>query len=136
MNSNKNFYLDNSKRYYIQLTNTIISLLANNVDKNITIKILNLNNSENNVNNNNKFFYELDKLPVTIGRINCNININKNYISKNHLTINYDNKLNQFYVRDNGSTNGSVILLKKGKDIKLEDKMFFFWAKVLFTQRR
>ena len=129
---NNNFYLEDSKRYYIQINETIISLLPNNSEKNIKIKILNSNNNEN----KNKYSFEYNKLPVKIGRINCNININKNYISKIHLIINFDKNINQFYIRDNNSTNGSLILLKKGKDIKLEDKMFFFLVKEDFILKR
>ena len=133
ISSSKNFYLEDSKRYYIQLNETIISILPNDKEKIIKIKILNLNDKES---NHNKFSYDYNKLPITIGRNNCNININKNYISKIHLIIIFDKKLNQFCIRDNNSTNGSLILLKKGKDIKLEDKMFFFLAKERFILKR
>ena len=127
--SNKNFYLDDSKRYYIQLSEIIISVLPKNEDKSITIKILNLNKDES---KHHKYVFNVEQLPIKIGRNGCNININKKSISKVHLTINYDNNKNQFFVIDNCSTNGSLILLKKGKDVKLEDKMFFFLGKEHF----
>lgn len=131
--SNKNFYLEDSKRYYIQLGDIIISVTPYNNDKNIKIKILNLNNENK---NNNKYCFEINKLPIQIGRSDCNININKNCVSKVHLIINFDFCKNQFFIRDNYSTNGSLIILKKGKDVKLEDKMFFFLAKGHFILKR
>ena len=131
ISSEKNFYLENSKRYYIQLSDIIISLLLNDVDKKIIIKELNKEEK-----NKNKYVFEIDKLPITIGRKSCNINLNNNSISKVHLKIDYDNNINQFFIRDNYSTNGSLILLKKGKDVKLEDKMFFFLGKEHFTLKR
>ena len=76
---NKNFYLDDSKRYYIQLSDIIISVLPNNKEKNITIKILNSNKEEN---KHNKYVFDSSQLPIKIGRNGCNININKNSISK------------------------------------------------------
>jgi len=127
--SNKNFYLENSKRYYVQLSDIIISILPNNIDKNITIKLLNLQSEEK---GKNKYILDCNTLPITIGRNGCSININKTSISKVHLLINFDTNRNQFFIRDNFSTNGSLILLKKGKDIKLEDKMFFFLGKEHF----
>ena len=133
ISSNKNFYLDDSKRYYLQLTDTIISILPNNIDKNIIIKILNINKEKN---DKSKYIFEYNQLPITIGRIGCNINIHKNYISKIHLIINYDTNINQFFIKDNDSTNGSLILLKKGKEIKLEDKNFFFLVKEDFILMR
>ena len=130
---NKNFYLDDSKRYYIQLCDTIITIVPNNTEKNVKIKILNSKDKEK---NNNKYVFDNKQLPVKIGRKGCNININNNSISKVHLIVNYDRSINQFYIKDNNSTNGSLILLKKGKDIKLEDNMFFFSEKEHFLLKR
>ena len=59
--SNKNFYLDDSKRYYIQLSEIIISVLPNNNDKNITIKILNLNKDES---KHEKYVFNIEQLPI------------------------------------------------------------------------
>ena len=133
ISSNKNFYLEDCKRYYIQLCDTILSVLPNNIDKNIKIKLLNSNKEEK---NNNKFIFNFNALPIKIGRTGCNININKNSISKVHLIVNYDTNINQFYVKDNCSTNRSLILLKKGKEVILEDKMFFFLEKEHFILKR
>ena len=130
---NKNFYLDDSKRYYMQLCNVIITIMPNNTEKNVKIKIL---NSKDNKKTNNKYIFDNKQLPVKIGRKGCNININNNSISKVHLIVNYDKGINQFYAKDNNSTNGSLILLKKGKDIKLEDNMFFFLEKEHFLLKR
>ena len=129
VSSNKNFYLENLKRYYIQISDIIFSLLPNDIDKKIIIKELNEGEK-------NKYVYEIDKLPINIGRKGCNINLNNNSISKVHLIIDYDHNINQFFIRDNYSTNGSLILLKKGKDVLLEDKMFFFLVKEHFTLKR
>ena len=131
--SNKNMHLDNLKRYYIQLSDIIISILPNNIEKNIKIKILNLDTEDK---NKHKYFFDKNNLSIKIGRNDCNININKKSISKVHLIIDYDNFVNKYYIRDNYSTNGSLIILKKGKDIELKDKMFFFSGKVLFTLKR
>ena len=131
--SNKKMYLSNLKRYYVQLSDVVLSIFPNNIDKNITIKILSLNSEEK---NKNKYFFDSKNLSIKIGRNDCNININKNSISKVHLIIDYDNIVNKYYIKDNYSTNGSLIILKKGKEIELKDKMFFFLVKQLFTLRR
>ena len=133
--SNKNLYIEHSKRYYVQMSDIIISLNSNNINKNIKIKILNLKN-EDNSGVKNKYIFDFNKVPITIGRNNCSINIEKNSISKVHLIINYDVNTNQFFLRDNFSTNGSFVLLKNGKEINLEDKMFFFLEKVHFILKR
>lgn len=135
ISSNRNFYLENSKRYYIQISDIIISLLPNDIDEKIIIKELKINEGVKN-KNKNKYIFEKDKLPINIGRRGCNINLNNNSISKVHLIIDYDKNINQFFIRDNYSTNGSFILLKKGKEVKLEDKMFFFLVKEHFILKR
>ena len=134
--SNRNLYIEHSKRYYVQISDIIISLKSNNIDKNITIKILNLKNEENNNSGKNKYIFDFNKVPITIGRNNCSINIEKNSISKVHLIINYDVNTNQFFLRDNFSTNGSFVLLRNGKEVSLTDKMFFFLGKEDFTLKR
>lgn len=135
--SNKNLYIEHSKRYYIQMSDIIISIKSNDNDKIITIKILNLKNEKNNNNDiKNKYIFEFNKVPITIGRNNCSINIEKNSISKVHLIINYDANTNQFFLRDNFSTNGSFVLLKNEKEITLSDKMFFFLQKEHFILKR
>ena len=131
--SNQNFYLEHSKRYYIQIGNIVLSVTPNNLDKNIKIKILNLKNEDK---IDKKYCFDINKMPIEIGRNGCSININKDSISKVHLIINFDSSNNQFFIRDNYSTNGSLIILKKGKDVILEDKMFFFLAKEHFILKR
>lgn len=131
--SNKNLHLENLKRYYLQLSDTIISIFPNNIDRNITIKLLNINNGDK---KKNKYNFDTKVLPIKIGRNDCNINIYKESISRVHLIIDYDININKFFIRDNYSTNGSLILLKKGKDIELKDKMFFFLEKVHFILKR
>ena len=118
------------------MSDIFISLKSNYVDKKITIKILNIKNEENDNDVKNKYIFDFNKVPITIGRNNCSINIEKNSISKAHLIINYDVNINQFFLRDNFSTNGSFILLKNGKEVTLADKMFFFLEKEHFTLKR
>lgn len=134
--SNRNLYIEHSQRYYIQMSDIIISLKSNIIDKNITIKILNFKNEENKSGDKNKYIFKFNQVPITIGRNNCSINIDKNSISKVHLIINYDVNTNQFFLRDNFSTNGSFILLKNGKEVTLADKMFFFLEKDHFILKR
>ena len=134
--SNRNLYIEHSKRYYIQMSDIIISLKSNIVDKKITIKIFNIKNEENDNSVKNKYIFDFNKVPITIGRNNCSINIEKISISKVHLIINYDINTNLFFLRDNFSTNGSFVLMKNGKEVALEDKMFFFLEKEHFTLKR
>ena len=134
--SNRNLYIEHSKRYYIQMSDIIISLKSNIVDKKITIKIFNIKNEENDNSVKNKYIFDFNKVPITIGRNNCSINIEKKSISKVHLIINYDINTNLFFLRDNFSTNGSFVLMKNGKEVVLEDKMFFFLEKEHFTLKR
>ena len=74
---------------------------------------------------NKKYSFNENKSIITIGRINCNINIGEKCISKNHGIIEYS-KINQkFYYKDMSSTNGTTLLIKKGDFLKLKGEMNF-----------
>ena len=55
----------------------------------------------------------------------CSININSELISKKHITLNYIKENDIFILTDNGSTNGTQLLLNEGKIIQLCGEMEF-----------
>ena len=55
----------------------------------------------------------------------CSININSELISKKHITLNYIKENDIFFLTDNGSTNGTQLLLNEGKIIQLCGEMEF-----------
>ena len=98
-----------------------MSILIKNEEKIIYIKI---KKGETIDKEQNHFFHE-DKMPITIGRWNCSINIKCDTVSKTNITIDYD-KINQnFFLIDNASTNGTQLLLNEGKNIQLNGEMTF-----------
>ena len=50
---------------------------------------------------------------ISIGRINCTININNNTVSDTHLKIRYSDNTDTFSIIDGGSKNGSYLLLNE-----------------------
>ena len=113
--------LDTKHKNYFKLGNIVISIMININDNIIIIKIKKGGGIENEINHE----FNFDKFPITIGRNNSTIDINNELISKNHVTINYD-KINMiFYLIDNGSTNGTQLLLNEGKIIQLCGEMEF-----------
>lgn len=113
--------LDTKHKNYFKLGNIVISIMININDNIIIIKIKKGGGIENEINHE----FNFDKFPITIGRNNSTIDINNELISKNHVTINYD-KINMiFYLIDNGSTNGTQLLLNEGKIIQLCGEMNF-----------
>lgn len=53
-----------------------------------------------------------NKLPITIGRNNCDINLNNVSISKLHAQIDYIYDFDEFFIIDCKSTNGTYLILK------------------------
>ena len=81
---------------------------------------------------NKKYSFNENKSIITIGRINCDINIGEKCISKNHGIIEYS-KINQkFYYKDMSSTNGTTLLVKKGDFLKIKGEMNFKLEDVSF----
>ena len=71
------------------------------------------------------YIFNEDKIPITIGRSNCTIEIKCDLISKTHATINCDKINKLFFLIDNGSTNGTQLLLNEGKTLQLNGQMVF-----------
>jgi hypothetical protein len=74
-------------------------------------------NGENKkIEERNEIFYKfnpfIDKMPITIGRINCDINLNNISVSKLHAQIDYIYDYDEYFITDCKSTNGTYLLLK------------------------
>ena len=81
---------------------------------------------------NKKYIFNEKKSIITIGRINCDINIFEKCISKNHGIIEFS-KINQkFYYKNMSSTNGTTLLVKKGDFLKIKGEMNFKLEDVSF----
>lgn len=59
-----------------------------------------------------KFNPFIDRMPITIGRINCDISLNNISVSKLHAQIDYIYDYDEFFLTDCKSTNGTYFLLK------------------------
>ena len=115
-------YFNNESDYYLLLGNIFISIITkknNNNLKEITIEI------EEEDNRNNNYSFTENDTPITIGRGNCKINIQKPSISKNHGVIEFSKECNMFYFKDCGSTNGSILLMKEDDSLKIKGEMNF-----------
>ncbi len=121
--------LDFDRKNYIKMGNIIFSILINNEEEKININLKKGSEMEEETN------YNLDysKIPITIGRNNCTINIKSHLISKTHITINWDKINNVFFLIDNGSTNGSQLLLNEGKSLQLNGAMDFVIGEINFS---
>lgn len=72
-------------------------------------------------------------VPITIGRKNSSINIKNNSISKNHCKILYDDRYQQFFIKDVGSTNGTYLVMEENSSVELMNKMTFKIHESIFT---
>ena len=119
--NNNPIYLDYDKEYYLILGNVFLSILIKTINekKNICIKV------ETEDQKAEKANFE-DEKKLIIGRgATCDIEIDKQCISKIHSSIEYDKDINQYYYKDNNSTNGSTLLIREDDSITLKGSMFF-----------
>ena len=121
INSYSQILLDIKHKNYFKIGNIVLSISINKKEKNINIKLKKGKDIKNEMN----YDFNFDKFPILIGRINCTIDIDNDLISKNHICINYDNNNDIFFLVDNGSTNGTQLLLNEGKIIQLCGEMKF-----------
>lgn len=81
---------------------------------------------------NKKYSFSEKKSIIKIGRVNCDINICEQCISKNHGIIEFS-KINQrFYYKNMSNTNGTTLLVKKGDFLKIKGEMNFKLEDVSF----
>ena len=123
---NNKLNLEYDKDYYLILGSIFLSI---NIKKSLKIKIniqIELENEKS-----QKYIFEIKDLPIKIGRSNCNINIQKPSISKLHSCIDYEN--DNFFYKDENSTNGSTLLIKEDDFLKIKGKMNFKLEDIPFT---
>jgi len=123
---NNKLNLEYDKDYYLILGSIFLSI---NIKKSLKIKIniqIELENEKS-----QKYIFEIKDLPIKIGRSNCNINIPKPSISKLHSCIDYEN--DNFFYKDENSTNGSTLLIKEDDFLKIKGKMNFKLEDIPFT---
>lgn len=63
--------------------------------------------------------------PIVIGRDNCDIVLRHKSVSKKHCTVMYSKVERGYYLKDEGSSNGLVLVLKERDSIVLKGSMTF-----------
>ena len=126
---NNYIYFFPQRDYFLFVGKIFLSI---NIDKTGNEQIININvdntseNKEENVEENNKqYSFNQNKNTITIGRINCDINISEKCISKVHGIIEFSKINQQFFYKDMNSTNGTTLLIKKNDFIKINGEMNF-----------
>jgi hypothetical protein len=118
---NYNYPLRFQQNYNILVGGVRIDLKVIKNDKNesiLNVIVLNDEDKEENKNGNTKndiiyrFNPFIDRMPITIGRINCDISLNNISVSKLHAQIDYIYDYDEFFLTDCKSTNGTYFLLK------------------------
>ena len=116
------FYFQNEKENLIILGKIVMNIIQREITKEkfLEIKIEDEGEKEDKIYN----FQKKDS-PITIGRINCSINLNYSFISKKHSLIEFSEQYNKFYYKDLMSTNGSILILKEDDTLKIKGDMKF-----------
>ena len=136
---NYNYPLRFQQIYNILIGGVTIKLKVIKNEKNesmINIVVINNEENKNGEEKNNNIIYNfnpfIDKMPITIGRINCNVNLNNISVSKTHAQIDYIHDYDEFFITDCKSTNGTYLLLKSPLNyiyIKREHQFKFLESK-------
>ena len=124
-------YFYPQKDYYIFVGKIFLSI---NVEKQENEQIINVqvDNTYENKEDQQKYSFSQNKYIITIGRGNCDIMIPESFISKIHGIIEFS-KINQkFYYKDMNSTNGTTLLIKKDDFLRLKGEMNFKLEDVSF----
>ena len=138
---NYNYPLRFHQNYNILVGSVNIKLKIIKNEKNESILNIYVLNQEENKDNKNKeekneIVYKFNpfnvKMPITIGRNNCNINLNNISVSKLHAQIDYIYDYDEYFIIDCKSTNGTYLLLNNSENsiyIKREHHFKIFESK-------
>ena len=111
---NYNFPLKFQQNYFILIGGVKIKIRIIKNEKNESI--LNVYTCNNNDKKKTEKMYTFnpkkDKMPITIGRNICNINLDNISVSKVHAQIDYIFDYDEFFIIDCKSTNGTYLLLQ------------------------
>ena len=116
------FYFQNEKENLIILGKIVMNIIQREITKE---KFLEIKVEVEGENEDKTFNFQKKDSPITIGRINCSINLNYSFISKKHSLIEFSEQYNKFYYKDLMSTNGSVLILKEDDTLKIKGDMKF-----------
>ena len=116
---NYNFPLKFQQNYNILVGGVKMKLRITKNEKNesiINIYICNNNNEKKKSLRNYTFNPTKDKMPITIGRNICNINLDNISVSKIHAQIDYIFEYDEFFITDCNSTNGTYLLMQNSSN--------------------
>ena len=116
---NNEYFFEVDKEYYFIIGDIFMTVNIRK-DSNTNEKILTITVEAEN-EKSKKYTFTNKDVPITIGRVNCTINILKPSISKLHSKIDILNDL--FYYKDVKSTNGSTLLIKEDDVLKIKGEM-------------
>ena len=124
-------YFYPGREYFIFVGKIFLSINVENQEKEQIINIQ-VDNTYENKENQQKYSFSQNKYIITIGRGNCDIMIPEKFISKIHGIIEFS-KINQkFYYKDMNSTNGTTLLIKKDDSLRIKGEMNFKLEDVTF----
>ena len=126
---NDYLFFDLDKDYYLILGDIFITIEVKKSTK-LNEKIIDIQVEIEN-EKPKKYTFEQKDTPITIGRVNSIINIQKPSISKTHGRIDFTNDM--FYYIDMKSTNGSTLLIKEDDIIKIKGEMNFKLEDISFN---
>ena len=118
---NNNIFFDLDKDYYLILGDIFLTIMIKQSNE-TNEKIIHIQTEIEN-EKPKKYSFGPNEMPISIGRINCNINISKPSISKKHSIIDF--KDDNFYYKDCGSTNGSTLLVREDDILRINGIMSF-----------
>ena len=124
-------YFYPGREYFIFVGKIFLSINVENQEKEQIINVQ-VDNTYENKENQQKYSFSQNKYIITIGRGNCDIMIPEKFISKIHGIIEFS-KINQkFYYKDMNSTNGTTLLIKKDDSLRIKGEMNFKLEDVTF----
>ena len=126
---NNNIFFNLNKDYYLILGDIFLTISVKKFQE-TNLKVIQIQTEIEN-EKPKKYTFEPGDMPIRIGRLNCQINIQRPSISKLHSIVDYID--DDFCYKDCGSTNGTTLLIREDDSIKINGEMNFKLEDISFT---
>ena len=117
----KQIQIDIQRKSYFKLGKVLVTISIKRDIRTIVIKV----RKSEFIKEKQIYTFNDERCPITIGRMNADVVIKNDSVSKSHVTIDFDKSTNNYFLVDNGSTNGTQLLLHESKTLVLTDTMNF-----------
>ena len=118
------FFFNHDAIYHVLFGHVLVQFTTFFKDRSLLLQIR-IDNTTTTTTSNEVYTISSYNTPIIIGRDNCDVSLHHKSVSKKHCTVMYSKIERKYYLKDEDSSNGLVLVLKENESIDLKGNMTF-----------